>query len=502
MDGIMSQEPRVAIEALKKAIENDRKSPAKKKARIASDYYDYKHDILNHRIFYVDENGVLKEDQYASNVKIPHPFFTELVDQKVQYLLSNPVEFEVEEKAETEGLKDRLWEYYNDDLQVTLQDMIWGSSVKAHEYLYARTTSEDRLTFDTADSMMIFPVYNEDNETVALIRYYERTITKGNKEIQIVHAERWTSEDVTFYVSDEKGDFRLDESKQPNPRPHVLAIREDDETVLGRTYGQIPFYRLSNNQRGTTDLEPVKPIIDDYDLMNAFLSNNLHDFQDAIYVVKGFDGDDLSKLRQNVKAKKTVGVSEDGDLDIRTVNIPVEARKLKLEIDRENIYKFGMGFDSAQVGDGNITNVVIKSRYALLDLKCNKAEARLRAMLAWMNRLIVDDINRRYGTNYDATEISIKITRETMVNENDVALNEKTEQETKALRIQAILAAAPHLGDETTLKLICEEFELDWEEVKQQIEEQDYTQGLAFGTDPQEPPDPNPEIGGSNGPIN
>ena len=58
--------------------------------------------------------------------------------------------------------------------------------------------------------------------------------------------------------------------------------------------GTIPFYRLNNNSRGTTDLEPIKAIIDDYDLMNAFLSNNLHDFQDAIYVVKGFDGAVLS----------------------------------------------------------------------------------------------------------------------------------------------------------------------------------------------------------------
>ena len=74
-----------------------------------------------------------------------------------------------------------------------------------------------------------------------------------------------------------------------------------------------------------------------------------------------------------------------------------------------------MGFDSSQVGDGNITDVVIKSRYALLDLKCNKTEPRLRAMLAWMNRLIVDDINRRKGTSYNANDISVKITRETRV---------------------------------------------------------------------------------------
>lgn len=483
-DGIMSNDYTKASQAIKKAIDLDRDNPLKRKARVARNYYEYKHDILNHRIFYVDENGLLQEDKYASNVKIPHPFFTELVDQKVQYLLSNPVEVEVEDKEENEGLEEALKEYYTDDLQVVLQEAVEGASVKSHEYLYARTTSEDILTFDTADSLMMIPVEDEDNETVAFIRYYDRKIMKGTKEITITHAERWTSEDVTYFVSDDKGNFTLDESKVPNPRPHVLAIDEENDSVLGRTYGTIPFYRLSNNGRGTTDLEPIKALIDDYDLMNAFLSNNLHDFQEAIYVVKGFDGDDLSKIRQNIKAKKAVGTSEDGGLEIQTVNIPVEARKLKLEIDRENIYKFGMGFDSAQVGDGNITNVVIKSRYALLDLKCNKAEVRLKAMLSWMNRLIVDDINRRKGTSYKASDITVTITRETMVNENDIVLNEKTEAEAKATRIQAILAAAPHIGDETTLKLICEEFDLEFDEVKALVDEQDYTPNIAKGTDP------------------
>lgn len=460
--------------ALKDAISHDRLDDSKKQARIAQDYYDYKHDILKHRICYVDENGVLQEDRYASNVKIPHPFFTELVDQKVQYLLSNPVEFETKD----EKLREYLEEYTDEDLQVVLQDMIQGASIKAHEYVYARTREDDKLTFNVADSLMMIPVNDDDNELKAIIRYYDRTIQKGKKNITITHAERWTEQDVSYFVSDEKGNFGLDPSKTLNPRPHVIALGDDGETILGRTYGTIPFYRLSNNARGRNDLEPVKAIIDDYDLMNAFLSNNLHDFQDAIYVVKGYEGDDLTKLRYNIKAKKAVGVASDGDVNIQTVNIPVEARKLKLEIDRENIYKFGMGFDSAQVGDGNITNVVIKSRYALLDLKCNKAEARLRAMLSWMLKMIVADINRRYGTAFKANDIEVMINRETMVNENDIVTNAMNEATAQAARIQSILAVAPYIGDETTLKMICEEYELDFDEVQALIDEQDYKEPL------------------------
>lgn len=478
---LLSDDPSKVVVALKKAIDDDNASTAKTKAKEGQRYYEYEHDILKNRIFYFDDNGTLKEDTYASNIKIPHAFHTELVDQKVQYLLSNPVEFEVEDEA----FKEYLAEYYDEDMQVILQELLEGSSNKGFEYVFARTTVENKLSFQVADSLKTFPVYDNANEMQAVIRHYVKEIEKDGKKETVTYAEIWTAEDVTFYVKNKDEQFKLDENRETNPRPHVLG-KDSDGKLYSRSYNQIPFYRLSNNKRETTDLEPIKALIDDYDIMAAYLSNNLQDFADAIYVVKGFRGDDLSELRQNIKAKKTVGVGADGGVDIKTVEIPYQARQAKLDIDKEAIYKFGMGFDSSQVGDGNITNIVIKSRYSLLDMKANKAEVRLRAMLKWMNELIVEDINRRYSKAYDSADIKINIIREAMVNENDLANNEKTKAETKSIIIETILAAAPRLDDESVLKLICEQFELDYDEVALLIEEQDYTSGLQDDTDPVE----------------
>lgn len=477
---LLSDNPQVVATALNKAIEEDKQSQSKDKARTGQCYYDYKHDILDNRIFYIDDNGVVREDTNASNVKIPHAFFTEQVDQKVQYLLSNPVEVTVEDEA----YQERLNEYYDEDMQLFLQEVLEGASKKGFEYAYARTNKDDRLAFQVSDSLQTFTV-EDDEGNKRIIRYYDKDKTVEGRNTTVTVAEVWDDKQVTFFITDNNKRFEFDNSRELNPRPHVVA-KDSKRRLLKRTMGTIPFYRLSNNSKETTDLEPIKALIDDYDLMACFLSNNLQDFSEAIYVVKGFRGDDLSKLRQNIKAKKTVGVGADGGVDIQTVEIPVEARKTKLEIDKDAIYKFGMAFDSTQIGDGNITNVVIKSRYALLDMKCNKAEVRLRAMLKWINEMIVEDINRRFGTAYKASDIEITITRKTMVNENDIYLNEKVQAETKAVIIQSILASAPRLDDESVLKLICEQFELDWEEVSQLLEEQDYTTGLQDDTDPPE----------------
>lgn len=478
---LLSDNPNVVAGALSKAIQDDKLSQAKNKAKEGQQYYDYQHDILNNRIFYLDDNDVLQEDTFASNIKIPHPFFTELVDQKVQYLLSNPIEVEVED----EKFQEHLEQYYDEDLQLFLQEALEGSSVKGYEYAYARTNNQDVLCFQVSDSLHTFEVYDRDRERQAVVRYYNKDITRDGKNTTVEHAEIWDDEKVTFFVKDRNGKYVLDNKREENPRAHVVAISNDGET-LERSYGTIPFYQLGNNKKNQTDLEPIKALIDDYDLMACFISNNLQDFTEAIYVVKGYPGDDLNKLRKNIKAKKTVGVSETGGLDIKTFNIPVDARKTKLEINKDAIYKFGMGFDSTQIGDGNITNIVIKSRYALLDMKANKAEIRLRSLLQWMNELIVQDINRRHGTAYQASDIKVNITRETMVNETDLVNRAKTEAETKQIIIQSILAVAPKLDDETVLKLICEQYELDWEEVLELLEAEDYESDFDEDTDPED----------------
>lgn len=464
---------------MKSAIQSDLNSTMKKNAKQGVHYYQHENDILKNRIFYFDDDDVLREDKFASNIRIPHGFFPEIVDQKVQYLLANPVEYETED----ESLKGYLEEYYDSDFQVVLQELVEGASQKGFEYVYARTNTEDRLCFQTADSLHVFGIYNDQNELQRICRYYHTDIEKDGKKKKIHHAEIWTDKVVYFFVSEDEKEYQLNQSEKLNPRPHVLAIDKENNKLLQRSYGQIPFYRLSNNKKETTDLKPIKALIDDYDLMNCFLSNNLQDFAEAIYVVSGFRGDDLSKLRQNVKAKKVVGTSSDGGLDVKTVTIPVEGRKTKMEIDKENIYKFGMAFDSTQVGDGNITNIVIKARYTLLNMKANKTEARLRAMLEWMNKLVVDDINRRYNKAYNASDVTFTFTREVMVNENDLVTNEKTEAETKQIIINSIMQVAPRLDDDTVLKMICEQFDLDFEEVQAAIEEAEYTQGLTNGTD-------------------
>lgn len=456
------------IGEIKRFIEEDATSAKKREAHKGQQYYEAEHDIQNYRLFYYDADGNLVEDKTRSNIKISHPFFTELVDQETQYMLSGEKPFI---KSDIPELQSELDKYFNDDFEAELNETLTGAIAKGFDYMYAYRNANDRLSFQNADSIGVVEVRAKDTDdaTEYVIYWYVDRIDKGNKLIKRVQV--WDSKQVRFYVMDGNGSLYEDESVEVNPRPHVIYKKDGDAATYFEEFGYIPFFRLDNNRKQQSALKPVKALIDDYDLMSCGLSNNLQDVAEGIYVVTGFQGDNLDELIQNVKVKKHIGVDPDGGLDIKTIDVPFEARKAKLELDEKNIYRFGMGFNSAQVGDGNITNIVIKSRYALLDLKCNKLEIRIKQFLRKIIKAVLAEINKRNDSDYREEDVKIGFTREVMTNAQDNALIEKTDAETQQLRITSLLNVASVLDDETVVQGICGILDIDYDDIKDKLPE-------------------------------
>jgi|GEM_PF-118298 phage portal protein, SPP1 gp6-like len=445
-------------------ISDDAGSQRKRKSREAQRYYEGEHDILNYRMFYYNSDGELVEDTTRSNIKISHPFFTELVDQQVQYMLSGDDSFV---RSDVEGLQSKLDEYFDEDFKAELTDLLTGTITKGFDYLFAYQNEHDRLAFQYADSLGVIEVRAKDTDDNCnyVIYWYIDRIAKNNKVIKRIQV--WDDEKTTYYVQNDEGGIDLDDSVDINPRPHV--IYERDNSLYYKPFGFIPFFRLDNNKKQISNLKAIKGIIDDYDIMSCGLSNNLADFDHPLHVVRGFEGDNLDELSQNLKTKKTIGVDSEGGVEVHTVDIPYQARLTKMEQDEKNIYRFGMGFNSAQIGDGNITNIVIKSRYALLDLKCNKLEIKLKQFLKKIVKVVIDEINKKNNSAYEVEDVWFDFKREVMTNASDNAQIYKTEAETRQIEINTILGLHGVIDDKNVIKSICDVLELDYEEVKNNI---------------------------------
>lgn len=459
---------KIKPEQIKSLIDNDYNSRRKRLARQSQKYYEGIHDIKGYRLFYYNADGELVEDTTRSNIKISHPFYTELVDQCVQYMLSGNQRIITSDDTVLDNELDR---YFSDDfkseLQKTLEDTCNGFG-----YMYGYMDNDDVGTitkFVNAEAEGVVEVRKQetDGQTEYVIYWYVERIGKGQKKIKRIQV--WDSEATYYFMQIDYGKIVPDTTVQLNPRPHILYTKDGDDGIYYEGYGFIPFFRLDANRKQISHLAPVKDLIDDYDLMSCGMSNNLVDFDTPIYAVKGFEGSDLSELQQNLKTKKVIGVGENGDVDVRTVDIPVQARQAKLELDEKNIYRYGMGFNSSQVGDGNVTNIVIKSRYILLDLKCNKLETNLRAFLKKLLKVALKEINERNKTAYKYKDCKINLEREVMTNALDNAQIELTKAQAQQTKITTILNVASQIDSDTILKLLCDLLDVDYEEVKDKL---------------------------------
>lgn len=458
----------LTAQEIKTFIAQDAVSQKKQLAKVGLRYYEGDHDIKNYRIFYVDADGNLQEDKTKSNIKISHPFFTELVDQCVQYMLSGKDAFV---KSDIPELQAELDNYFNDneDFLAELYEVLTGVIAKGFENMYAYKNVENKTAFQCADSLGVVEVRAKDTDDGCeyIIYWFTDRIGKDNKVITRIQV--WDENQTSFYVQEDGGDIVPDTSVEINPRPHTLYKKGDGGDTYYEGYGFIPFFRMDNCRKQFSGLKPIKEQIDDYDLMSCGLSNNIQDTNEALYVVKGFSGDNLDELMLNIKAKKHIGVDEEGDVEIRTIDIPYQARQTKLDLDEKNIYRFGMGFNSAQIGDGNITNIVIKSRYALLDLKCNKLEIRLKQFMRKLLKVVLKEINDEHGTDYQQKDVYFDFTREVMTNATDNAQIEFTDAQKQEVQVRTILSLAQLLDSETVIQSICDILDIDYNEIKDKL---------------------------------
>lgn len=459
----------LTTQEIKTFIDNDRASIKKQFARKGNDYYEGNHDIKDYRIFFFDSDGVLQEDKTKSNIRISHPFFKLLADQQAQYMLSGKEGFI---KSDIPELQTELDAYFNDNetFVAELYELLVGCVSKGFEYMYAYKGENDRTAFQTADSLGVVEVRERetDDGCAYVIFWYIDRIGKDNKKIKRIQV--WDKSQTVFYCQEDEGEIKLDDSIDINPRPHIIYQKDGDTSTYYDDYGVIPFFRLDNGKKQFSGVKPIKDLIDDYDLMNAGLSNNIQDTAEALYVVRGFQGDDLDELMTNIKAKKHIGVDPEGGIDIKTVDIPVEARRTKMEVDEKNIFRFGMGVNTEALKDTSATtSIAIKSAYANLDLKCDGLLPSLKQFMRKLLKLVLKEINDTQGTDYEQKDVYFTFDREIITNAQENAQIDLVHAQEQQTKLTTILNASAQLGDELTKQLICEALELDYDDIKDKL---------------------------------
>lgn len=417
---------------LSRLIQDDALSPKKRLMSEGEQYYTCEHDILQKdfrkSIIYETDEATGGEiavpfvNNNRSNMRTVSPFHKILVDQKTAYMAGK------EPSITVQGGDDKysaiITNFCNDRFNDIIQGLITGASNKGVEALHVYVDSAGGFKYCIVPASELIPIYDTEyqQELTQLIRYYSITVTKNGRKYSRRRVEWWSKTDVTYYMESENGAYELDHSVKVNPSPHFWSVSLDnaDRTGEAHSWGRIPFILLNNNSRSTTDLQPIKRLIDAYDIISSEGSNNLIDLVDLYWAISGYGGEAARAIVKKLKINHAVNISgaDAGNIEAKQVDLPVAGRLEWLKMLRRDIYQFGMGIDVDADKFGNApSGVSLKFQYGLLDMKANAMAAKVRGAIKELLAYYTDYYNRKFGANYDSELISVSLNYSAVAND-------------------------------------------------------------------------------------
>lgn len=374
-------------------------------------YYKVENDILKRKMIrFEDEKPV--EDITKPNNRLSHGFMKNLIDDKVNYLLSKPYTMNCKNDEYLKKVKELLGKRF----QKLLSKLGIESSNKGIGWLHIYVNTKGEFKLMKVPSEQIIPLWidNDHEELQAIIRYYDVETYTGRKREFITKVEYWTVDNVTYYVI-ENNKLILDSEKYLDDGNFNGHFKIDNENG---GWSKVPFIPFKNNDFELPDLKFVKTLIDNYDLTRSDISNQLEEIKNIIYALKGYGGENLSEFMRDLAYYRAVKLEEDGSVDTVESTINIDAAKTHYEALKKDIFDFGQGVDKNSDKLGNSpSGIALKFIYSGLDLKCNALEEWFK----WSFQELIYFVNKYLeitGESYSDEEIEIIFNRDIAINES------------------------------------------------------------------------------------
>jgi len=369
-------------------------------------------------------NNCLQNDPYSSNVRVPAGFLKKIIMQKVSYIINEKMTIESKDGDLAERIAGDLGSNFNS----LLKKIAVEASKKVYGVLQAYVeNNEFKLKKIPSTQIIIVKNKNDHEKIEGIIRYWVENATQ--------FVELYTKDNISTFKKI-NGQLVLQKTKS-----HFVKTKKAGGVVTeeqGENWGVVPFAILWNNDEEETDLEPIKTHIDVYDIINSDFVNELIDFSGATWIVKNYSGEDLAEFVTQARAERAINIEGDGDASVVTTEVPVLARKTKLEMTEDDIYKFAMAVRVNKEGARD-TNVAIKARFADLDLKASDFEQEVsdcfRQILILLNRFYEITGQETFNVN----DVYLKYTRDILNNAIELAelANESVDKISEKTRLES-----------------------------------------------------------------
>ncbi len=403
---------------------------------------NYKSKMITGENYYNQENEVIMQrqklmgikrgesyhqvvDPYASNFQLPSGFLKQQVKQKVNYLIGESMTLTDQEDLIQEVFP--AWKKEIKQLATKVSYQIYGA--------WQFYIKDGMIAKKFISGKQLYPVFREgENKPYKVIRFYSIDDKEYAIEYDNKVEKHFVKKGTKWEQFDEKPILKLN-NKIAND-----IISEDIVELPGP-----PFAFLYNNDEMKSDLQPIKPHVDVFDIVDSDFANNIVDFQEIYHTLKNYQGQDLAEFNQQLKMLKTVPIAEDGEFKTHMAEVPVVAKQTYLDMKRKDIFEYGMAVDLKDIAAGNATVVAIKSMYENLNMKCNDFEQELQDF--WANVLELTNFFATF-TNQIPSVLDNRI-----IFDKAMLMNEKDLLEGKKIQVEMLQMLMGVLDKETLLEL-------------------------------------------------
>ncbi len=421
---------------IKELITQFNMSDIKKKMLEGERYFRNQNDILKKDLktytIYDQKTGnkVKKINENKSDEHLPHGFYPKHVNQKKAYVCGKPITItfntpidgdkdETTKKVEKK-INNMVWNVLGVNFEKLIKNRLKEASNKGRSWLHPDYI-EGKFSLKRFPSEECIPIYDNETQTylIGFIHFYTIQDLTGDKPEDRIYVEYWDKKEVRYYIETKVRDTTIFLEDVTRPRPECHWIREIYDNALNNlkriekhSWGRVPFIEIENNEEKMTDLEPIKPLIDAYDLIDSGFVNTIEDLKEIIWLINGYGAEDLLALIENLKVNGVARTNDTaGKIDAKLLPIPYEARQALLKGLKELIYEFGRAVDTSNkdlIGQAP-SGVSLEFLYTDLDMKADDSIGGLTSAIYEILWYVLQDLKMQGKISQKINEFDFKI---------------------------------------------------------------------------------------------
>lgn len=431
-------------------------------------YYAGRHDILDRKRTVIGEDGELTEVKNLPNNHIVDNQYKKMVDQKVNYLVGQPISVHSDNKQYAKALK----QVFNKRFQCLLKSVGEDSLNCGIGWVYVGLDEHGQIDFRRMRPYELMPSWSDAEHTKLdyVIRIYEIIRYENKSEKVVRKVEIYDENGINYFEMEGDGLIPV----KPYHLPYIMQVDEDGTMTDGWGWSRIPLIPFKYNSKEIPLIKMIKSLQDGLNLIESNFQNSMEeDARNTILVVMNYDGEDLGEFRRNLAQFGAVKVStiDGAGGDIKTLQVEVDSENYKavLELFKKAIIENAMGYDAKDDRlSGNPNQMNIQSMYSDIDLDANNMETEYQASmeeLLWFVNSYLKDSGKG---NFEGEPVDIIFNRDMLISESEIIDN--CIKSLGVLSDETVIAMHPWVDDPAA----------ELERLKKQKEESVEQYGMAF----------------------